>query len=42
MKTFTRRQLLQHSAYGIGALAFHDLARAADDPLAARLSGHKI
>ena len=33
----SRRQLLQHTACGFGALALHDLATAATTPLAARI-----
>lgn len=36
---FSRRQLLQRTACGFGALALADIARAASDPLTARLPG---
>jgi hypothetical protein len=35
----TRRQLLQRTACGFGALALQDIARAASNPLAARIPG---
>jgi hypothetical protein len=39
MNTFTRRQLLQRTACGFGALALQDIASAAANPLAARIPG---
>lgn len=39
MTTLSRRHLLQRAACGFGALALHDLVRAASNPLAARLPG---
>ncbi len=36
---FTRRQWLQRAACGFGALALHDIVRAASSPLAARIPG---
>ena len=35
----TRRQMLQRTALGFGALALHDIARAASNPLAVRIPG---
>ena len=35
----TRRQWLQRTACGFGALALQDIVRAASNPLAARISG---
>lgn len=37
MNTLTRRQLLQRTACGFGALALQDIANAASNPLAARI-----
>ena len=39
LPVISRRRLLQRTACGFGALALHDIARAASDPLAARLPG---